>query len=519
MFSFSTGDFSIAVWVKCDGAVTDIIGDIFSKYDPVLRKGINLHVTGNSSSYSSVSDVRNVHFGIDNAVDSDWIDCGKPCSSNTCITNLVVYRGQLYAGIADAVEPHDACRVFRYEGGKEWTDCGRATNDLKNLTIHSMIVHKDELYAGTGVWDWLRLESGYSKEIKSAHLCRYEGGTKWSDCGIPCIGDRVFSLASFQGTLFASDDGKLHGNNPGANWYRYDDENNWMVEKVPMPDRISWFLSMMVYRGNLYSSARKRVYRYDDGIWFLVGDLSKKFNVRQIHTMGVYQGHLYAGTWPEGRFFRYDSDLNWSDCGYAGIDIVNQQINEINDMIVYNGRFYAGVIPKGEVWRYDGDKKWIPVKQLVQNPNWAVKDIESWSRVLCMTIFQGRFYAGTSTVNGRADETLKSYAGRIFSWEVGKCVSFDHDLGTGWKHVCAVREKGRLKLYIDGSLAAASSFFNKGDYDITNNRPLFIGFGAEDYFKGSMNKLRIYNRALSPKEIKALYHLNHDLLDCRDCHD
>ena len=503
--SFGTGDFSLSVFVKCNGDTAEVIGDIISKYDPVHRKGINLSISAQSSTYSSVSDVRSVYFGIDDAAEGIWEECGKPSPTNTGITNLVVWKGVLYAGISDAVNPHDACRVFRYEGGKTWTDCGRITPDLKILTVHSMIVHKGELYSGSGVWDWLKLVAGYSEHIESTRLYRYEGGQKWHDCGLTCEGDRVFTLASYKGKLFASDDGKLHSTNFISNWYRCDDENNWQVSKVPMPDRISWFLSMIVYHGSLYASSRKHVYRYDGGTqWSFVGDLSEHFNVRQIHTMGIYRGDLYAGTWPEGRFFRYEGGQSWADCGFAGIDIKSQQINEINDMIVYNGKLYAGVIPKGEVWRYEGGKNWSRTKQLVNNPEYNPEEITSWGRVLSMTQFQGRMFAGTGSVNGRAHENPVTDAGSVFSIETGKCVSYDHDIGSGWKHLTAVREHGCLKLYIDGVLAASSSAFNPGDYDVTNDKPLVLGFGAEDYFKGSMSELRIYDRALSEREIHLL---------------
>ncbi|MFC1574190.1 LamG domain-containing protein [Candidatus Latescibacterota bacterium] len=503
--SFGTGDFTLSVYVKCRCETAEIIGDIISTYDPGSRKGINLSISAQTSVYSSVSDVRSVYFGIDNASVGTWEECGKPSPTNTAITNLVVYKGELYAGISDAVDPLDACRVFRYEGGTSWSDCGRITPDLTQLSVHSMIVHKGDLYAGTGVWDWLKLESGYSETLESTRLYRYEGGQKWHDCGLTCEGDRVFSLASYRGNLFASDDGKLHSSNFISRWYRCDDDNNWHVSNVPMPDRISWFLSMIVYHGNLYASSRKHVYRYDGGTqWSFVGDLSEGYNVRQIHTMGIYCGDLYAGTWPEGRFFRYDGGQNWADCGFAGIDIKNQQINEINDMIVYNGKLYVGVIPKGEVWRYESEKEWSCIQQLVNNPQYNPEDITSWGRVLSMTQFRGRMYAGTASVNGRAHENPVTDAGSVFSIETGKCVSYDHDIGSDWKHIVAVREQGCLKLYIDGVLNASSTAFHQGDYDVANNKPLLIGFGAEDYFMGCMNELRIYDRVLSEQEIMAI---------------
>ena len=81
---------------------------MFSKFDPDARRGFHLTVGGNGSGYSSVSDTRKVFFGVDNAVTGDWIDCGKPRSDNTLIAGLVVYKGNLYASMADALTDDEA---------------------------------------------------------------------------------------------------------------------------------------------------------------------------------------------------------------------------------------------------------------------------------------------------------------------------------------------------------------------------------------------------------------------------
>jgi hypothetical protein len=95
--------------------------------------------------------------------------------------------------------------------------------------------------------------------------------------------------------------------------------------------------------------------------------------------------------------------------------------------------------------------------------------------------------------------------GKVFSMEAGKCVSHDDDLGPGWKHLAAVRERGSLKLYADGKLVAKSSSFNPADYDVSTDRPLRIGFGQTDYFSGRISEVRIYNRALSAGRIRQLF--------------
>ena len=495
-----TGGLAIAVWVKCDGGVTNVPGDLVSKYLPPLRQGVNLSLAGSSPGYSSVSDVRNVHFGIDNARQGDWIDCGRPWPSNTLIGTLVSYKGHLYTGIADAADPNDACRVFRYAGGTEWEDCGRLGSDPTSLSVYSILVHKGELYAGTGIWDWTKVWDGQAPVCR---VYRYEGGTQWHDCG-PVGGEgkafRVMSLASFDAQLYAATD--------DCCIYRYDGDAAW-TRCGDLADLSTKVFSMMPYRGKLYATGRETVHRYDGGtIWTPASEgLLEDFITRQLHTLQVYEGQLYTANWPEGTVLRYEGARRWTDRGVVGIDTDTFKINEINDLTVYNGKLYAGVLPKAQVWRYEGARRWTLVEQLVTNPQWRADDPigASWNRVPCLTVFQGRLYAGTSTCHGRAETGCTTDAGKVFAWEAGKSVSYDDDLGCDWHHLTAVMETDRLKLYIDGKLTATSSKFDPAMYDLCATVPLRIGFGPQDYFSGSMSGLRLYDRALTASEVEAVF--------------
>ena len=76
--------------------------------------------------------------------------------------------------------------------------------------------------------------------------------------------------------------------------------------------------------------------------------------------------------------------------------------------------------------------------------------------------------------------------------------------GPGWKHIAAIRENGRLKLYVDGELVASSSCFEPKEYDISTDEPLKIGFGQTDYFSGKIREVRVYSRALDASETRGL---------------
>jgi hypothetical protein len=109
-----------------------------------------------------------------------------------------------------------------------------------------------------------------------------------------------------------------------------------------------------------------------------------------------------------------------------------------------------------------------------------------------MAVFDGRLFCGTLP------------SGHVHALEAGQSVTLDRALEPGWRHLAAVREGGRLSLYVDGTRVASSSSSNATPLDLTNREPLRIGFGAHNHFRGSLSDLRLYDRAVSIGEIAAL---------------
>ena len=72
------------------------------------------------------------------------------------------------------------------------------------------------------------------------------------------------------------------------------------------------------------------------------------------------------------------------------------------------------------------------------------------------------------------------------------------------RKICAVKGRNTLKLFVDDKLVASSTEFNRNEYNLSNEETLKIGFGQHDYFNGKMKNLRIFNRAVSEKEILEL---------------
>ncbi|MCB0549792.1 MAG: gliding motility-associated C-terminal domain-containing protein [Phaeodactylibacter sp.] len=91
-----------------------------------------------------------------------------------------------------------------------------------------------------------------------------------------------------------------------------------------------------------------------------------------------------------------------------------------------------------------------------------------------------------------------------------KSVFLSHQLKNTacWQHIAVVREGGRARLYINGERVQLLTTANR--LDIFNDGNLTIGnsdckTATEKPFRGLVDELRVYNRALDDKEIRELY--------------
>ncbi|MSS70227.1 MAG: LamG domain-containing protein [Candidatus Latescibacteria bacterium] len=463
------GDFSISLHAHTDERLDDVLGDLLSQYDPVTRTGFNFDLQNFAGVTAAQANHRHLHFGIDaGRIDPAWTDCGRP-GNNLRVYSLTVYEGQLYTGTFEH-GADEAGHVYRYTGGTRWIDCG--SPDPCN-TVASLAVYHGRLYAGSS-----RYKAGGSalpdspNQHPGGNIYRYEGGKVWTPCGHLEGADSIAGLAVYRGDLYA-----IPLYSQGV--FRYKGGTEWTSCGTPGVR----MMSLTVFNGHLYGAGnegegRGGVYRYEGGTtWTRTGDQP---GVTQVYSFATYQGKLYVGTWPDGTVFRYDGGEIWTNVGRLG------QEKEVMAMMVYNGKLYAGTLPLAEVYRYDGGTTWTRTGQLDTTPD--VKYRRVWS----MAVFQGRLFGGTLP------------SGHVYALEAGKSVTYDHELKPGWRHLVAVRHGDRLKLYVDGRLAATSSPFNPADYDLSSDSPLRIGFGAHDHFNGKIRDLRIYNRALTDTEVEAL---------------
>lgn len=466
-------DFTIAAWIETDEKLDDVLGDVMSCYDPVARTGFNLSLMNYAGCTNAQSNWRNVLFGIDAGhVDPEWTDCGRP-GTNQQVKSLTVFDGGLYAAVW---EPDDrkAGHVYRYAGGTRWIDCGSPdkANAIATLAVfNGRLYAGSEMYSGGGSSLPLSLNQNHGGSV-----FRYEGGTRWTNCGKIADVRSVSGLAVFDGKLYAGTGttGAWRDTPRTRGMYRFDGIGKWT--SCGCPDLRVVHLS--VHNGNLFGLS------YDDGGFFRYGGgtdwtrLGPLPDTTQVYATAVYEGRIHAGTWPTGSVFRYESPQKWTHVGRLGEE------KEVMGMAVYNGKLYAGTLPFADVYRYEGGDKWVTTGRLDNTPD--VRYRRAWS----MAVYDGKLFCGTLP------------SGHVLSLEAGKSATYDRALSAGRHHLTAVRTSDRLKMYIDGKLVSESSTFDAAEYDLTTDSPLKIGFGRHDHFNGRMRDVRIYDRALSVVDIQ-----------------
>ena len=469
------GDFSVAAWVWTDDSTDDVPGDILSQYDSATRRGFHLGVKTNTGVTFNQANFRQLQFGIDNDRISDWRDCGKPGKNSLLAFGLIAHDGRLFAGTCEPGEG-DSGRVYMYSHGQAWLDLGSPS---PSNAITAMAAFGGKLYVGTGKYRVAGSSLGESPNANlGGRVFRYggtsaNGESKWIDCGQLPNAEAVSGMVVFQGRLYA---GSLY---KPAGFFRYEGDQKWSDIGVPDGKRVE---ALAVYNGHLYASSYDggHVYRFDGKTWSDLGQLGDLELNTQTYAFASYEGRLYAGTWRSGKVYRFEEANKWTDVGRLGEEL------EVMGMLVHNGRLVAGTLPLAEVYQFDGGDKWKRLAQLDTTPD--VKYRRAWT----MAEYQGQLFCSTLP------------SGHVHACEVGKLATWDYEFPTGWHHVAAVKSGGKLLLFVDGQLKSSSTDFDPEDFDLSNDRPLRIGSGPNDFFHGRLRDVRLYGRALTPTETASL---------------
>ena len=474
----STDDFAISVRLHTEEALTDVIGDILSWYDPDTRTGINFSIMNYAGVTNAQSNWRNVHFGIDADIKTEWKDCGRP-GNNMYVRSLTVFDGELYASTWEP-EAGDRGHIYRYAGGTEWVDCG--SPDPSNC-ISTMGVFNGRLYAGSELYSGGGSSLPLSpNEEHGGVVYRYEGGTKWTSMG------KVADVRAISG--FAVYDGKLYaGTGSTGAWrdtprhrgmYRFDGPNDWVSCGCPGLRVVHLGVHNDQLLGLSYDDGGFFRYKGEED-WLRLGPIPE---TTQAYSMAVYESQVHVGTWPTGSVYRLDGPQKWHNTGRLGEE------KEVMGMLVYNGKLYAGTLPLAAVYRYDTDG-WRNTGQLDNTPD--VRYRRAWS----MAVYDGKLYCGVLP------------SGHVHSMEAGKSVTHDKALPSGWQHLIVSRTgnsdgSGTLRLLVNGKEVASQKFKDNSKYQLSNDKPFKVGAGQHDFFNGSIRDLRIYQGKLTLRQLREL---------------
>lgn len=123
-------------------------------------------------------------------------------------------------------------------------------------------------------------------------------------------------------------------------------------------------------------------------------------------------------------------------------------------------------------------------------------------------VFYIRYAPATRTINILLSETPNKSASWVYRVEPGTC----------WHHVAVARQAGQTRFYFNGERQQVS--LQASRIDLTNDGDLLLGTSDcmgpnEAPFVGLLDEVRIYNRALDDRDIRALYFLQ-DKIASRD---
>lgn len=470
------GDFTIALWAKSEEVADRLSGDLISQYDPAKRRGFHLTLKTNAGVTSNQANWRHLQFGIDDQRATGWRDCGRPGEALFAFA-LATHEGQLYAGTCEPGKDQSG-RVYRYADGAPWIDCGAPD---KSNSVTALAVYQGKLYAATGKYRVAGSSLPESENLTpGGRVFRYEGGSRWIDCGQLAETEAVGGLVVFRGKLYAS---SLY---PPAGFFRYEEGKTWTKLPAPLgPDRQTGELgprrvtSLTVFDGFLYASSYDggRVYRFDGHAWTDCGQVGEN---TQTYAFAPYQGKLHVATWPSGRVFRFEDIDRWTDTGRLGEEL------EVMGMLVHNGRFVAGTLPMAEVYEYEREGFWKRLERLDHTPH--VKYRRAWT----MAEHDGRVFCSTLP------------SGKVYAFSAGQQTQWGHTLSSKWHHIAAVRSGSRLMLYVDGVRVSQTPEFDASQFSLDSNAPLQLGSGINGAFHGEIVDLRLYQRVLSAAEIEFL---------------
>jgi len=192
-----------------------------------------------------------------------------------------------------------------------------------------------------------------------------------------------------------------------------------------------------------------------------------------------------------------------------------------NHGIVHGAILTEGI--SGQAYYFDGVGEWYgegdsTFIEIDGNGTYDVYTISLWFK----TSFSGPLFSdahgalgGGSGTHGSPDIRVTNNGQVYIACEgnIGRIFSSEGYNDNQWHHVVGVvnSNTNMVRLYVDGSYAGETDGYNADPLNLDNggdsNNRVEIGARTRKntYFKGTIDDVRIYNRALSSEEIQQLY--------------
>ncbi len=311
----TSSDFTLCCDLFVPADADDLPGGLVSHYDAKARRGYQLSLKTAAGVTCSQSCWRQLHFGIDDRQSAErWTDQGRPGNALLAFS-LCTFDGHLYAATCEP-GAGETGRVWRLQETDEWIDCGAP--DTANAVM-ALAEYNGQLYAGTGRY---RLRGSSLEESPNTNpggrVFRYEGGRRWTDCGKLPGAEAVGGLVVYRGHLYAS---SLY--RPAGFWRYDGSDRWTDCGVPPRPKDLPGdtdsmrVVALTVYNGYLWASSYDggRVFRWNGRRWEDCGQVGDN---TQTYSFAVSDGHLYVGTWPSGKVYRRGQNGQWVSAGRLG---------------------------------------------------------------------------------------------------------------------------------------------------------------------------------------------------------
>ncbi|MCK5044445.1 LamG domain-containing protein [Candidatus Parcubacteria bacterium] len=327
-------------------------------------------------------------------------------------------------------------------------------------------------------------------------------------------------------------------------WYKRKDTRNWMnvINKYPGSNNSGWYIvddcdsNVLIYKISSGGGLSQRTVTLSDNDWHHIlmvrdGDYHKGYldGVEKFSYSGFSSYDLsnstdlkmlisMMGTIDDVRI--YNRALSAEEASYhynKGAPVAHWKMDEGSGSTIYdeadnnnNGTISGAAWVEGKhglALSLDGINDYVDCGSN-DSLNFGTNDftIALWAKTKEDSF---RSLAGKTDSTANSGYSIDSYGEIRFilddnnSYMAETTETIDDN---NWHHIVALREGDNLKIYIDGLLSATDS--GNDNINVTSDYPFIIGArnsGADAFFDGSVDDVRIYNYARTAEEIRKDY--------------